>query len=312
MHNALPGGRWIAGAIFAAALAAVLGGCASAIVDLDTVGSIPKQQGGPALLDGRVFALRGMMGAVFSTGMDDLAKELNNRGLRATVHEREWEEVAEKAIAEYKAAPDRVKIMLVGHSDGADSIIAMSYRLKEAGVPVALAIAFDPTRVLQKPVPSNIERFINLHQSNNWLGGGNSRRVADFRGHFASVDLRERDGMGHITIDKSRVLRDAIVPKFLQVAALGSPPNDSPVPIDYVVPKDGNIELWDSGIAIRAEQGDTVETLAARYAVAAWGIRSVNKLAEDARISPGQNLVIPRYISTPAAIARELAGSPRG
>jgi len=308
LKTALPFGRWIISAVFAAAL----GGCSTAIVDLDSVGSISKQQApaSPAVLEGRVFALHGMMGKVFSTGMDDLAKELNSRGLRTTVHEREWHDVAERAIAEYKAAPDRMKIMLVGHSDGADSVIAMSYRLQEAGIPVALVITFDPTRVLSKPVPSNVERFVNLYQSSNFLGGGSARRVADFHGHFANVNLKERDGFSHVTIDKARVLHEAIIPKFLQVAAFGSPQNDNPVSIDYVVPKDAAIEIWDSGITIRAEPADTVETLAARYGVPAWGIRRVNGLADTARIASGQNLVIPRYISTPAAMARQLAGPP--
>ena len=300
--------RWIVGAVFAAGL----GGCSTAILDLDSTGSIsrPQVSAEPATINGRVFVLRGMMGKVFSTGMDDLAAELNSHGLRATVHDREWEPVADLAIAEYKASQGKMRIMLAGHSDGADSIIAMSYRLQEAGIPVALAVTFDPTRMLQKPVPPNVERFVNLYQSNNLLGGGSSHRAAGFHGHFANVNLREREGLGHIAIDKSRALHDAIVPKFLQAAALGSPPGDDPVPISYVIPKEAKLEIWDSGIAIHAEAGDTADTLAARYGVPAWGIRSINALAEDGRILPGQYLVVPRYVSTPASIAQMGAPAP--
>lgn len=306
VQTALLLARWMIGAV----LAAALGGCSTAIFDFDSTGSISSQQvsAEPSALNGRVFVLRGMMGKVFSTGMDDLSAELNSRGLRATVHDREWEPVADLAIAEYKAAHGKMRIMLAGHSDGADSIIAMSYRLQDAGIPVALAVTFDPTRVLQKPVPANVERFINLYQSNNLLGGGSSHRAASFHGHFVNVNLRERDGLGHITIDKSRLLHEAIIPKFLQVAAFGAVPNDNPVPISYVIPKDAKVEIWDSGIAVQVSPGDTIETLAARYGVPAWSIRSVNTLADDARISPGQNLVIPRYISAPAAVAQQIGG----
>jgi hypothetical protein len=306
--------RGILGAIFAAVVAATAAGCTSAILDLDSTGSISKPQaasnpqGSPVMPNGRVYALRGMMGTVFSTGMDDLATELNSRGLRASVYDRDGQDVAENAIAEYKAAPERTRIMLVGHSDGADTVIAIARKLKDAGVPVALAVTFDPTRVFSKPVPSNVERFVSLYQSSNFLGGGSAKRDPDFHGHFSNVNLRERLDIGHVTIDKVRALHEAIIPKFLQAAALGAPPDDGAVALDYVVPKSANIEVWDSGIAIRAESSDTVESLAARYSVPAWGIRRVNALDDEAVITAGQRLVIPRYIATPAATARPLTG----
>ena len=293
--------------MFAAAMAALAGGGCSSM--LDTVGAIPGPQAPQAMLDGRVYALRGMMGAVFSTGMDDLASELNQRGLRTTMHAREWQETAEQAIAEYRAAPDK-RIMLVGHSDGADGIIAMAHRLKEAGVPVALAITFDPTRVFSKPVPDNVERFINLYQSTNLLGGGSARRAEGFHGHYSNVNLREQLAISHVTIDKSRALHEAIIPKFLQVAAFGPTPSEDAVVIDYVVPKGEKIEVWDSGVAIRAEAGDTIASLATRYGVPAWGIRRVNKRDDDAAIAAGQSLVIPRHLAAPMAMARQLAGPP--
>lgn len=301
-------GRWIAGAAFVAAL----GGCSTAILDLDSTSSVSKPQtvsaAQPPATNGRVFVLRGMMGQVFSTGMDDLAAELNSRGLRATVHEREWQPVADLAISEFKAAKGKMRILLAGHSDGADGIIAMAYKLQQNGIPVALAVTFDPTRVLQKPVPGNVERFVNLYQSTNLLGGGSSERASNFRGHFVNVNLRERDGLGHITIDKSRVLHEAIIPKFVQAATSGMPPNDDPVPISYVVPKDAALEIWDSGVTVRADNGDTIETLAAKYGVPAWSIRSINAFAEDAQISAGQNVVIPRHLPSAGATAQAIGG----
>jgi thioesterase domain-containing protein len=53
--------------------------------------------------------------------------------------------------------------MLLGHSSGADYAIAIAERLKEAGVPVALAFGFDPTRIAGA-VPGNVEHQ-NTHLS---------------------------------------------------------------------------------------------------------------------------------------------------
>ncbi|MGB7832425.1 MAG: hypothetical protein WBL84_09450, partial [Xanthobacteraceae bacterium] len=131
----------------------------------------------PEQLDGRVYVLRGDLGIFFSTGMDYLAAELNSRGLTAGVYNWEnWIALADDAIARYRAAPDRTRILLVGHSRGGDGLIAMAWRLHSAHVPVALAVAFDPTRVVGN-VPPNVERFINLYQSTNSLGGGAAERI---------------------------------------------------------------------------------------------------------------------------------------
>jgi hypothetical protein len=70
-------------------------------------GSLPAEQ-----LDGRVYVLRGDLGIVFSTGMDYLAAELNSRGLTAGVYNWEnWIALADDAIARYRAAPDRTRIL---------------------------------------------------------------------------------------------------------------------------------------------------------------------------------------------------------
>lgn len=99
---------------------------------------------GPVKLDGRVYTLRGDMGIFFSRGMDHLAAELNQLGLTAGVYNwLDWIALADDAIARYRAAPDRTRILLAGHSRGGDGLIAMAWRLYSAGVPVALAVAFD-------------------------------------------------------------------------------------------------------------------------------------------------------------------------
>ena len=173
--------------VFAAVLLAMAAGSSLSQVEAQSITGSPAEQ-----LDGRVYVLRGDLGIFFSTGMDYLAAELNSRGLTAGVYNWEnWIALADDAIARYRAAPDRTRILLVGHSRGGDGLIAMAWRLHSAHVPVALAVAFDPTRVVGK-VPPNVERFINLYQSTNSLGGGAARPSRAFHGEYATVNLAER------------------------------------------------------------------------------------------------------------------------
>jgi hypothetical protein len=79
---------------------------------------------------------------------------------------------------------------LAGHSRGGDGLIAMAWRLYSAGVPVALAVAFDSTRAVDQ-VPPNVERFINLYQSTNAVGGGAARPAPGFDGEYATVNLAD-------------------------------------------------------------------------------------------------------------------------
>ena len=64
-------------------------------------------------------------------------------------HGHDWSALADDAIARYRAAPDRTRVLLVGHSRGGDAVMAMAWRLYSANVPVALAVAFDPTRAVR-------------------------------------------------------------------------------------------------------------------------------------------------------------------
>ncbi len=250
----------------------------------------------PVSLDGRVYVFRGDMGTLFSTGMDYFAAELNQLGLTAGVYNWvDWSALAEDAIARYRAAPDRTRVLLVGHSRGGDALMAMAWRLYSASVPVALAVAFDPTRAVDR-VPPNVERFINLYQSINVVGGGAARPASEFHGEYAAVNLAEHGEMNHVTIDKMLALHYALLPKFLQAVSLGSPSSSTSVPIAYRVPAGLPIEVWDSGMLVRAEAGDTPFSVAQQFAVPTWIVAQLNQLAPGEPIEPGRTLVVPRMI----------------
>lgn len=287
--------RWIGLALAACMLA----GCGGGVGIVDMTGlmsySDPSDRG-QVRLPGRVYIFRGL-GHIWSGGMTELAHELNRRGTTASAHRHsEWYECAKEAIKLYKSDPDRYPIVLIGHSNGGDMIINMAYMLKDAGVPVALAIGFDPTR-FNRDVPSNVARFINLYQSLNVLGGGSVSGTRDFKGQILNVDLRNHFEIGHMNIDRIPQLHKEVIAKVLQVVAF--PQQTKPlVSFNYVVPGNAKIELWDGGMPITAEPGQTINSLAGIYGVPAWAIRQASRLDSDDEIKPGSRVIIPRYANS--------------
>jgi hypothetical protein len=164
--------------------------------------SVPE---GPKL-PGHMYLVRGLT-SVYSFGIDQLAAKINHRGVTATVYSlSETGTIANDIARKYKAGEERGPIMLLGHSSGADYAIAIAERLKEAGVPVALAFGFDPTRTAAA-VPGNVELFINLYQGANIIGGGEVQPGPDFRGRLIDVDLREHTEIVHISSTRRRRCR---------------------------------------------------------------------------------------------------------
>lgn len=286
--------------LFASALA----GCSSGFVDLGglTTGSVENSYAAEAdrsgsRLPGRVYIMRGM-GHIWSSGMTEMADMLNRRGVTASSHKHtEWKELADDAIRLHKKDPDRWPIIIIGHSHGGDNAIRMAEQLNEEGVPVALAIGFDPTR-FSRNVPANVRRFINLYQATNVMGGGQIHPGANFRGQLINVDLRNHPDIGHMNIDKSRRLQEEVIAKVLQVAAFPMLTTEPMVSIKYVVPAKARIELWDGGVPGALEPGQTIETLAAQHGVPAWAVRQASGLDDDDVARPGQRLVVPRHMNT--------------
>jgi hypothetical protein len=282
-------------------LAAWLAGCSGGSGLIDITGltgyADPSDRSGPRL-PGRVYIMRGI-GHIWSGGMTDLADELNRRGTTASAHRHsEWTDLAQEAIKLYKSDPERWPIVLIGHSNGADMAINMATRLKAHGVPVALIVGYDPTR-FSGDVPSNVQRFINLYQATNILGGGQIHPQRDFRGQLINVDLRNHFEIGHMNIDKSRRLQQEVIAKVLQVVAFPQPAQPSQmVSIKYVIPMRASIELWDGGLPMTLEPGQTIQSLANLYGVPAWAIRQASGMSDEAEVAPGKQVVVPRHINT--------------
>lgn len=255
----------------------------------------------PAAPRGRVYLFRGALGPIFSTGMDRLAEKIVRAGLPADTYEFTiCPLIASRAIRQYRDDPQ--PIILIGHSMGGRCALQFSEQLQEEGIPVSLVVSIDPAH-LSPSVPTNVERFINIFLSKNVLGGGDIKPVAGFPGHYASYDVEQHDEISHITIDKVDAIHQQLVAKILALSATPAKTDDEIVPLRYAVPPNEPIELWDSGVAIAARPGDTLQSLAAEYHLPLWSLTQMNPVPDNSPLVPGERIVIPRHLVPPATVA---------
>jgi hypothetical protein len=274
-----------------------LGACGS-LSGFDGIltGSIDSNPAIQQAAPGKVYVFRGMGGQFATLELDRLGEKLVKVGVNAEVFNHlNWRAPADQAIKRYKSESMKSPIILVGHSAGADAALRFANALKDEKVPVSLIIGFDPTR-LSFNVPNNVDRYINIYSSWNFFGGGNVSPGSDFHGHFASVDFKWYWEVLHVNLVRIDGLMDKVIAKIVQATNF-PPPLDGPtVPIKYAMPRGAAIELWDSGLPIRTEPGDTVKSVAERYAVPAWAVAQLNGIETWTRLEPGRRLIVPRNL----------------
>jgi pimeloyl-ACP methyl ester carboxylesterase len=157
----------------------------------------------------KVYLLRGFLN-IFSLGMDDLAERINADGIPATVtNHADADMLVGQIVASYQAG-DRGPVILVGHSLGADAVIAMAQALDRYNIPVALLVLFDGTGPHE--VPGNVARAINFTQRFDLTPG------VDFHGTLSNVDLSRSEGIDHFTIDKSPALQASTLSSVVSAA----------------------------------------------------------------------------------------------
>ncbi len=64
---------------------------------------------------------------------------------------------------------------------------------------------------------------------------------------------------------------------------------------------------WDGGQPVTVGHGESVETIARRHGVPLQAVLQTNGLSSPSQVRAGQRLVIPRYVSGPAATAQASA-----
>jgi thioesterase domain-containing protein len=263
----------------AAILAAV-----SILVALVTTGTAQQP------VHGRAYLFYGLIPAI-DWGMDELAQRINRSGVLATTNSHmSWRGVADQAINDYRHDPKPIAV--VGHSIGGDSAIQFAEALEAAHVPVSLLITYDPTRAAGR-VPANVERYINLFQSSNILGGGDLGPGRGFHGNYASYNLKDRTEIIHVNLDKFSRIQELLAAKIRSMSLRGE---GEAVPLHIVFAATGPIELWDSGTPISAHAGETLQSLATEYHVPLWALAQINQKSESAALTEGERIVVPRYL----------------
>ncbi|MGB7119457.1 MAG: LysM domain-containing protein, partial [Bradyrhizobium sp.] len=89
-------------------------------------------------------------------------------------------------------------------------------------------------------------------------------------------------------------VQQQLVTKVLQLAA--AKVEGGTVPIRCVVPVKADIDLWDSGMAVFARPGDSLQSIASAYRVPLWSVMQINKGADRTALVPGERVVVPRHL----------------
>jgi hypothetical protein len=177
-----------------------------------------SQRPAPVRSSAHVYLLRGLMN-IFSLGMDDLAAKIQARGITATLHNHsEWQTLSDEIAAGYRAG-NRGPIILIGHSLGADAVMAMGEYLGRKSVPVALIVPFDGTN--SYAATGNVARVMNLTQRDYAY----VKRGPGFRGELQNVDVSNDTSIGHISIDKSARLHALVVNRIVGIVGGRSAPS---------------------------------------------------------------------------------------
>lgn len=243
---------------------------------------------------GRAYLFRGVAGLIYSRGMDSLTDRIRRTGVPASVQTYLlWRGAVEQAIADYRRDP--APIIVIGHSMGGDSALSFAERLNSENIPVSLLVTYDPTRIADD-VPPNVERYINLYQSSNFMGGGNVVQASRFHGHYASFNLKDHSEIVHINIEKAERIQEQLVRKIAELSATPAAVQGEAVPLHLEVPGDAAIELWDSGVPVQAHAGDTLKSMATIYHVPLWALGESNAISVRAPLSEGQRVIIPRHL----------------
>lgn len=165
-----------------------------------------------AAFRGDVYILSGGFG-VFSTGLGKLKMQLEQKGVAASlVSYQSWRGISQK-IVEHRRQYGRKPIVIIGHSLGANNAILIASALKKKGIQVDLIVSLASTAPMT--VPSNVRNVFNFYfESGGW--GHIFKGESDFAGRLNNVDMSNRPGMGHFTLDDSAELRDQVVRTVLR------------------------------------------------------------------------------------------------
>ncbi len=199
---------------------------------------------------GTVYLIRGWMG-IFSSGIDEMARQLNEQGVTAYVYQPEQHpELGKTMVERYKGVENPEPICFVGHSRGVDASLIIARELQKVGVKVDLIVALDS--VDETTVPKNVDVCYNywmpgFFPGTNLLRGIPLVQEAGSTGKLHNIHLSKdapelKDFLTtHAVMDKAPKLQKRIIEQVLAACPERSKwqaqtPAQVPVPVPGTAP----------------------------------------------------------------------------
>ena len=242
--------------------------------------------------------MRGLLN-IFSLGMDQLAAQIARTGVDASVYNHSVEETVVGAIVQKYRADDHGPYILVGHSLGADAVMAMAQQLNAQGIPVALVVPFDGTE--SYAAPANVSCVVNLTQRKYaYVQAG-----AGFHGKLSNVDVSSDTTIDHVTIDKSPRLQAVALKEVLQAARGQScrPGTNAPAVARVKQSAPREIAPRDSGPKESATKDGAAKDGAPREVLPANDAAPANSVSPAKTAAPAKS-VVPAKSTAPVAPAK--------
>lgn len=167
----------------------------------------------------RAFLIYGLIGGPFpyglgySLGLDLLRDRLRAAGVEATTHVEgvliPHSNVRALSRQAEEAARAGRRLLLLGHSMGADAAAKIACRLARKKLTVDLLIGFDPTKFACPEIPANVRRVLCFYQKEfgDFLGRGRFHPCAEFAGEC----LNERVPFRHKKMDDAVELHERVL-----------------------------------------------------------------------------------------------------
>lgn len=150
--------------------------------------------------EARMYGMTGLAGKAlgFSLGVNTVLGKVSAKFPTVKTYSRtHWQSraVYETAKANYRI--DKLPIILLGHSLGADAISDIANWLKADAIPVAAVFYYDPTPLVEC-VPANVQVALGWHNTALFqLGQGVIKPCPGFKGDLEEEGVRAR----HVVID---------------------------------------------------------------------------------------------------------------
>ncbi|MBA2709723.1 MAG: hypothetical protein H0U57_03915 [Tatlockia sp.] len=167
----------------------------------------------------QVFVMRGGLGGIFSTGMNDLQKTLE-RQYRIRTESTVWYKastLSKYIIKNYGTASLPGPIVLVGHSLGANDQIKVAIDLNKKQIPVALLITIDAVSPLK--VPPNVKHVVNIFKPSfvPMFSGLQIKAVDPDSTYIENINSQtlNKVAVNHFTIDKNLEVQKLMIEKTL-------------------------------------------------------------------------------------------------